>query len=473
MAKLRQELSDTASLHASVRRGQPTIAQQLLLERGSAGQLPRCCLLSPSGAAAALLWKDAGPGSGPHTAMHGIQPARSGAAKWLEPVPGADLGSFTAPLAMRWHPAGRYMGSLLKVSCNTMAAHVWDAEQSRWLSCTFNSSGADSLDRYAAVRFSDCEGPVMMAVQLLTGPDNSSSLLLVFAVDGDRVQLCAKVPVQDDRCAFDWLHGRPRLVILSGAQFDLSSADIPATAQAVEVQPQHAALDIADARSIGDICLSMLPHGRVALLCVTSIAGYTDRLRCLLLLLDSELQQLFSRRTVVSTAASAEPAQHVALELHGACRVLASPHVLVASLNKLGIWMYQLQGPATIGRLICVVPHFGGTLAFSPGGHFLARFMDCELAVLDGKTGALILRMPPVDFWPGLRAAARQGARLNVMAPVRCMWRRPNQLLAVAREAPPAHSFIAGEWLHPDDNSILWLALQFQACCTLDGFRLL
>lgn len=133
-----------------------------------------------------------------------------------------------------------------------------------------------------------------------------------------------------------------------------------------------------------------------------------------------DLQQQSTSRTLVPCSDG---------PLEDSCSLLASPHVLVAQLGRLGIWMWRLDGPNTIGALLCAVPGLTGA-TLRPRGHFLAGFMGRDVCVLHGRTGACLMRLAPAQWWPCLQDVLHPGLHI--------VWggKRHDQLLLTAKMGP-------------------------------------
>lgn len=67
----------------------------------------------------------------------------------------------------------------------------------------------------------------------------------------------------------------------------------------------------------------------------------------------------------------------------------------------LGTWVFALQEPPEVGRLLLTAPGLGGA-SFTADGHFLAGIQSNAVRVLDCRSGAWIMQVQPSRSWPGM-----------------------------------------------------------------------
>lgn len=267
------------------------------------------------------------------------------------------------------------------------------------------------------------------------------------------------LPAKGYTCEFVWLQGCPRLV--AKAVDALAVVQIEPSVSAV-LQPEWTELAFPEpvARDV-DSCLSPLPAGHVMALRVSASQRHQDRLVCEFLVYTSQLQLRSSRRTVVANHTGMDLS-----ELSGKCRVAASQHTVAVQLGILGTWLYQLKGPDTIGRLVSVVPKLE-TLCYNSSGHFLAGSLGSVVCVLDGRTGAFLLRMSPAGpdgYWPGKWGGHRaQHGRYAVIDLRIAGWggERHSQLLLMSRFGPAIADPYSGDYLNYPKHDQVWTCLQF------------
>ena len=391
-APLHQELNAVASQHASVRQGEVAA----LLEVTPTVPLPSSLSvyrssLAPTWTAAALF------------CVHVCAPVCLDSMVMVSKPPGATMwalapaGTITDKRIARdygWSASGRFFGCLHR-SAHGHPPGVWSAQffdttSRSWLP-ELHLHDSDLLD---PVRVVFCEDETLAAVQF------SFHRVVICGVQHPTVRVLV---VPSNRFPdFEWLPGTTTLLLVDVLGRALAAVPVSAAAEAHQssVHPDWAVNLGAAAQEATQPRLAILPSGCVLLVHLEHPSPSETSIH--FLVYGHDLQR---RSTQTFHVAGQGIVQNARLchDMTISKRSLALPLGSMAMPASVGTWVFELQHPHAIGKLMFEAPGFSQP-ALSADGHFLAGVHHGALRVLDCRTGACVLQVRPSTSWLGMPA---------------------------------------------------------------------
>lgn len=447
---LHQELGTLARLHVSIRSGNATLQDGVMLDGSSVSSTATVFTsqLSPCGSAAVLTWVDSAPDGAEEENVWGhIAACRANdTSEWALYPQG--WGPADPTRCSGWAPSGLQFVSLHRRGAGAEArvsVCMFRRNEACWSQELGLSGSASSLDweEQGDLLWDPSE---KLCAASVVDPVAGSGSILIFCLE--RLQMQALF-VDNLRYLhlfpFTWLPDGCGLAIAKhkGPALAVAHLASSASSQAEPFQVHWTAVGVVNASTVNR-SLTVLPSGHILVLHVTledvdeGPASLCDVAQFSVYGPSAMRQRSASTHSLgCSQSFSQVPDSEVSVTIN------ASQVAAILTFAYARSYVFQMNGD-TVGPLLWAAKSFHVGLSVSPAGHFLACVRDHgrQIEVLDRATGNSLMQVTPDGTWAGLFAEQCLGWRSLEVA-----WsgRRCNQLHVTAFCKPAGNEDAAQE----------------------------